>query len=349
LIYINKIITAIAFGIYIYVVNLIVNIKNAKQNIQTIKSRTGVPIYAVVKADAYGHGMELCRHIQHLVDGFAVSCESEATQLLDANISKKILILCPSKRISAKNIIYTVTSIGDLADKKGEKIAIKINTGMNRLGVLPQKFKQLVSAANNQNCEIKDVFTHFSSAFSAADQFELFQKTIDKTFSEEEKQQICFHTLASNCMILPSTMRLDAVRCGLAIYGYSHGDLFPVLRAYTTINQINHIKKGERVGYGNVFAPKDMVVATLAAGYADGLKRTSGKKVEINGHLCDIVGNICMDMCMADITQIAAKKEDKAFLLSDQYTADDIAAADNTINYEVLTGLSRKRTKIIYC
>lgn len=319
-----------------------INLACLYYNIDVIKKKVQVPVFSVVKADAYGHGSQLCKFIEEKVDGFAVSCDIEAEELRKIKIKKPILILSPSNKIDYLDIIYTVCSAEELSYYKGKEIAVKINSGMNRLGADKKEFEKIIKYAKQNDIKISQVYTHFSSVENAKRQFEDFCQI--KNIAND----LPWHCCASNCLILPSYMHGSLVRCGIAMYGYGYAGLLPILHAYTYVVQINNVKKGMHIGYGSYVAPKDMKIAVLCAGYADGIRRLKGRKVRINGYTCDIVGDICMDMCMADISNAYVEKGDRAYFLDNILNAEVLAGEQQTIAYEILTLFSAKRIKRIY-
>ena len=361
-------------------ITLEINIGRIRKNIAIIKKRVKARIYAVVKAQAYGHGFETAAYIQDSVYGFAVSNTAEAYELAKRGVIKPILILCPAEAADCSvlsgckatgygNVIYTVCRHDDLRCLNNCRVAVKVNTGMNRLGANVNSVGKLISKISSRSdLVISEMFTHFCEVGSAAQQLSVFEPVIGIARSMD----IAVHACASNCLKLGSEFHLDAVRCGLAIYGYGEADragciagdngtdscpgflkneigLLPALSAYTKIVQINYVKKGERIGYGSNYAPHDMKVAVLMAGYADGFRRADARSVVIAGVECGIFGNVCMDMCMADVSKLKhVKVGDRAYLLNDCLNAQVLAERLGIVPYEILTAFSGDRIKRIY-
>lgn len=320
-----------------------INLSRIVENICEIRRRVAAELIAVVKADAYGHGSALCPFIERYVDGFAVSSLGEAEELRAEGVTKRILILAPSEPSKIHGgITYTVCSVSDLRRfKSGAEIAVKINSGMNRLGADVSEVAEIAKFAADKNLKITQAFTHFCCEESAAAQFANFMRA---TRGFDFKKHCC----ASNCLDLPSSYHLDAVRCGLAIYGYGEPYLKPVMSAYTYVVQVNCVHRGERIGYGDFTACRDMKIAVLQAGYADGYRRADKNEAIINGVCVPIVGLVCMDMCMADVTGVPVKRGDKAYLLGDELDACRIAENRGTVPYEVLTSFRGKRIRRVY-
>ena len=141
---------------------------------------------------------------------------------------------------------------------------------------------------------------------------------------------------------LPQEFYKDAIRPGLAVYGYGSGIVSPILSIYAPIIKIAFVRQGEHISYGDYTAPRDMLVASIRAGYADGIRRKAdpnadNRFVSVNGVLCPIVGQVCMDITMVDVSKVKICYRDKVFVLGNGISANDIALAENTNVYEVLT------------
>lgn len=352
-----------------YIVNTRAMIFNINQY-KKLNSKT--KICAVVKADGYGLGIEnFVAKIEKYVDFFAVACFLEAIKLRNLT-DKPILILNfvakeNLQKCADKNISVSVFSLEHLKQikryvKHGNiKIHFAINTGMNRIGFDDTKrFKLCLQyACKLKNLMIEGIFTHFYNAISSADtnkQVCIFIHFLDiiKTFNFKG---LIVHASASDASFLYENFGFDMVRLGICIYGYGGANV--KLKQAVCINSkvinVCKVKKGESVGYGkNFVAKKDMVIATIPLGYADGIFRSYSKKgrVIINNTYCKIVGNICMDMFMCDVTNTGAKVGDNVIVLgANKYgkkiTAEDIAKCCDTISYEILTNIKRNRFNII--
>ncbi|MCL2822095.1 MAG: alanine racemase [Firmicutes bacterium] len=332
-------------------ITLKIDLGRLKHNLGQIKTKTNAKIYAVVKANAYGHGVEICKYITQSVYGFAVSNALEAAELIATGIKNPILILCPSGKKTDGNIIHTVCDLKGLDQLNSCKIALKINSGMNRLGLDHKQMPNVTDKLKSRpDLILTDIFTHFSCVESADTQLKIFKSA---TKNLKNSKEISFHACASNALVLNKNFHLDAIRCGLAMYGYPFGiscataeiNLKPVLKAYAKVLQINDVKRGSRVGYGSFFAPKNMTIAVISAGYADGFRRSQGRKVMIDGTACPVFSCVCMDMCLVDITHLKTplKIGSKAYILDDSLCAMTLANELNTVPYEILTSFSSKR------
>ncbi len=305
---------------------------------------------AVVKADAYGHGIaEVGRALNEKADEFAVATLEEAYTLFESGVTKPINVLgcCdadifkdfPSNFGITSDIIPTVCNISeiDFVKNRFSRVNVKLNTGMNRLGVSVNGLDPFISELMRRGIAVKSIFTHFYKGddWSACeDQFALF----DAATAKYAKLGIERHCCASSCLDLSGKFHLDMVRCGIAMYGYSP-ITEPVMSVHTNILQVAEVKKGEHISYGDYVAPRDMRIAAIRAGYADGYRRISGKErfVGINGKLCPVVGQICMDITLADVTNVSLKGDDRVYLLGGGISGEMLASSYGTIVYEVLT------------
>ncbi len=308
-----------------------ISLNNLAFNLCYLRQKTSEELCAVVKGNAYGHGIMLAKYINDYVDSFAVSCGDEAIALRRFT-SKPIYILSPTEDIYDDNVIYSAMSEKDLHHKR---ICVKINTGMNRLGILPEKAKAFLDLCSSRNVKVDSIYTHFSDIEYAQTQFERFMQ-VDSSLKR--------HACASNFLKLDPLYRLDMVRCGLAIYGYGDEHLLPVMSAYTEVYNVLSVKKGERIGYSFV-AQRDMKIAVLGAGYADGIRRQR-QLFHIDGKICETVGNICMDMSFADVSDSDVKVGDIAQFMGDHIDGNDIAKRNGTIVYEILTSFGGRPRRV---
>jgi len=322
-----------------------------KSNAEYIRKRVNTEVYAVVKADAYGHGAaRVAKCIEKVVDGFAVATDYEATELMNANIKKPVLIL--GTEISgiklAENVIVSVATPEQIRAIKGiaSSVHIAVNSGMNRLGCKPSDIIDLLKVTDECGVFVTGAFTHFYNERdekTCAEQFDEFLSGVLPLRNIIRRLHCC----ASNCLILPEVYRLDAVRPGLALYGYGYDGVKPAMKIYSNIVQINDVRVGEHIGYGNYVSDKNMRVATVRLGYGDGFWRRNGHKLLVNGKYCRVVGLVCMDACMIDVSEVACKNGDKAYVLANNEQMNGICITHNTISHEVLTMISR-RVKRIY-
>lgn len=370
-----------------------VNMDSIKHNFQVIRDEIGegVKLCCVVKADGYGHGaVEICRAYHELgVDFLAVSNLDEALELRKADITEPILILgfTPPDRcgdLSRYNISQALYGseyaalLSQECEKQGVcvKIHIKLDTGMSRIGFMCQEFprdnysvEEIKEVCRMKGLIPEGVFTHFAVADDGEDgerftrrQYENFTYTVDAL----EEAGIHFeirHCSNSGAIIDYKEMRLDMVRAGIILYGYAPSekmreslDLRPAMRLKTMISHIKTVKKGATVSYGRTFtADRDMRIATVPVGYADGFIRAYAKdgymfvwdKTRKFGKNCKIVGRICMDQTMLDVTDFPEAQLSNIVVVfgngkDGEPTAEDVARWGDTISYEVLCAVSKR-------
>ena len=334
---------------------------------------------AVVKAFAYGSdAVAVAKHLETLgVDYFAVAYTSEGVALRKAGIRKPILVLHPQP-VHFKSLIenclepslYNARILKifvALATNEGQKnypVHIKFNTGLNRLGFWEndvQYIAKIVKATTS--IEVRSLFSHLAASEDLNEQkFTTNQikdfKKIAANFESEMGYTPKLHLLnTSGVLNYAKEGQFDMVRCGIGLYGFGNDPKFNphfknVLSLKTVISQIHQIEPNESVGYNRAFkAPKFMKTATLPIGHADGIHRALGNGlgyVQIHGQKAPIIGNVCMDMIMVDISHIPCKEGDQVVVFNHQDTVNDLAKNANTISYELLTALSQRiKRKII--
>lgn len=366
-----------------------INLGAIKENLLTIKEKmpSHYGAVAVIKADAYGHGaVRVAKTIEDLVSAFAVATPTEALELAKNSVKKPIYILgyCDKEFFSdiiENEIIPTVFSYDSarelslVAGSLGKKarISIKIDTGMSRIGfdTSEESKKEILKISSLDCIETYGCFTHFSTADEESKEFTLEQNRIFSSFvASLEDEGAHFSVVhASNsaaAMDMPylhpeSPRHRTEVRIGIALYGIYPSDyvsreiaLTPAMSLKSRIVMIKEVPEGTPIGYGRSFITNRATrVATLTIGYADGYsRRLSNKgKVIVKGKLAPIIGNICMDMCMIDVTDIedASLLDEVTLMGSDmEYTvsADDIANIVGTIPYEIIASVGKRVPRV---
>ncbi len=348
-----------------------INLENIAENYKIYKEQ--IPptqeIMAVVKADGYGHGaVEVAKTVKALgCENFAVSNIEEAKQLRENGIKGQILILgyTPLSSISdlsKYNITQTLLS-EDYAEKlsrKGIKAQFAIDTGMNRIGL---------DADNPENCEriirkystafeLTGVFTHLCVADTKSqDEFTNGQIAKFRSVVERIKDlKLPFVHCMNSAGGLWNNGYGNLVRLGIVLYGlkpdYSNTlpkGINPALEWKSVVSMIKKVHPGETIGYGRSYiADKEMIIATIPTGYADGYNRilSNKGKVLINGKIAPIVGRICMDQMVVDVTGLNVNFEDEVILLGDGYTADDTARDIRTIGYEIVCDIGKRVPRV---
>lgn len=337
-----------------------IDITKYKYNLNKIKNHLAknTKLILVIKADAYNHGsVALAKAATtYGIDFFAVATLDEAIELRKAGITAKILILGPSAirdalKIEKYNLIQTVTTHSyakALSEniKRSLNVHINIDTGMSRLGLDEDIVSQVTKIKALNNIYVKGIYTHFYSATNKEityKQFNLFSDIITKL----KNKGITFdmvHTANSAATMLYKDMHLDAVRVGLAQYGYDITNtlsLKPIKELNARIQQVKEINKGECVGYECTYkAPTNIKIATIAIGYADGYSRSFSNNDYFiyKGIKCPVIGNVSMDMTMIDVTNVKGKIKtfDSVLVYGAnkpiKYMSDQI----DSIRYEVL-------------
>ena len=331
---------------------------------------------AVIKADAYGHGArEVCREIRDIVSAFAVATPEEAHEILDIAGGTDIYILGYVRHeefsfCAGKNVIPAIFSYEDalacskvaVESGKNIKINIKVDTGMGRIGFAPseESADTVAQISKLPGIEIYGLFTHFATSdcedkSEALIQIELFRK-FEQYCRERGVNFKKIHSANSAAVIdLPEAFG-NQRRFGISMYGYSPSDevkpekkLIPAMAFKSHTVFVKKIKKGDAVGYGRTFiAEKDTEIATIPIGYADGYPRALSNIgcVIVNGHYAPIVGRICMDMFMVDVTGMNVSVGDEVILIGSDgklsIDAEDIAKLTGTISYEILCCVGKR-------
>jgi len=360
-----------------------INLNALVHNLNYYRSRLGAEtkIMAMVKAFSYGSGsFEIANTLVfHRVDYLAVAYADEGVELRKAGISIPIMVMNPEEQSFDTMITYYLEPeiysfrilshfsetlkrrTNELQDKTFP-IHIKMDTGMRRLGFEPSDINELViRIRNNKFLKIDSIFSHLAGSDEAVHdgftkkQIEVFTKASHEIQSHFN-YKILRHILNSAGIIRFPEAQFEMVRLGIGLHGIAatpaeQKQLQPVSTLKTTISQIKAVKAGESIGYNRKgIANQDMQIATVGIGYADGLNRRLGNgagKMLLNGKFVPIVGNICMDMTMIDMTDIPAREGDEVIVFGNDYTISQMAIDLETIPYEVLTNVSQ-RVKRIY-
>lgn len=346
-------------------------------NLQVVRRAAGGrKVLAVVKADAYGHGVVPVAHRLQAegVDGFGVALAEEGIELREAGIDRAILVLNGISGGAHRDIIaagltpvlYEISQASAFeAVSNGRPIDVhlKVDTGMGRLGVpLGELTEFLRDLRRFPSIRIAGLMTHLSTADAdpdyVAEQVAGFAKAqgLVRRFGHEPA---VLHVANSAALFRHPETHFDWVRPGLALYGYPGSDtidapLRPAMRWRTEVLRLRMLQPGESAGYGRSFrATRETRLATIPLGYGDGLLRSASNRghVLIHGVRCPIVGNIAMDLTTVDVSDVPEVDiGDEALLLGEQngavLDACDLAEAAGTIPYEVLTNVSRRVPRI---
>lgn len=335
-------------------------------------------IMAMVKAFSYGSGsFEIASLLQfHHVDYLAVAYTDEGVTLRKAGITLPIMVMNPELQSFEIMIqhqlepeIYNFRLLNQLSDvvsrqhhQKEICIHLKLDTGMHRLGFEEQDMVELIQRIKTfSNIKIKSVFTHLAATDeSEHDGFTKVQleryEEMCKTIKTSLHYSFIKHALNSAGVARFKNAHYDMVRLGIGLYGQSSlheiHKLQQVATLKTSISQIKIVKANESIGYSRMGkASKEMRIATVAIGYADGYNRRFSNGIGgmmVNGKVAPVIGNVCMDMCMLDITNIEAKEGDEVIVFGNEITVSEMARAIQTIPYEILTNISQRVKRVYY-
>lgn len=360
-----------------HITTLEINLKAVNFNLNYFKSKleNSSKLMIVVKAFGYGSdAIEIAKSIENKISYFAVAYTLEGVALRDAGISIPILVLHPQEEnleLLIENKLepnlynkYIFTSFLKLAKKQGLQkypIHLKFNTGLNRLGFSKDDIPFIHENTNNStSVKIVSVFSHLAAS-EDKNETEFTQSQINKfnnitalfksTFGFLPDRHLCN---TSGIINYPEA-HFEMVRLGIGLYGFANNsietsNLKNVVSLKTVITQIHTIEKGQSVGYNRAFyATKKIKTATIAIGHADGVSRRLGNGkafVKINNQQAPIVGNVCMDMMMVDVTDINCTPGDEVVIFESQEDVEFLAKQSDTISYEVLTAISQRVRRV---
>ena len=341
------------------------------------KLKDGVKLMVMVKAAAYGNGsFEIANLLQFSrVDYLAVAYADEGVELRKHGIELPIMVMNAAfesfgniVKYNLEPEVYCLNQLEQLVafslkEEKPLKIHIKVDSGMHRLGFEAKDIENLVAILKvNSSITVASIYSHLAGAdeerhndFSQG-QVSQFSKLAD-IIEKGLKIHVLKHILNSAGILRFPEFQLDMVRLGIGLYGFEANqqvqeELQPVSTLKTVISQIKSVSKGETVGYGRKgLATRETQIATIAIGYADGFSRafSNGKiSLLVNGKLAPVIGNICMDMSMLDVTGLDAREGDEVVVFGENPTIKQLADAIDTIPYEILTGISSRVTRVFY-
>ena len=355
-----------------------IDLKALKHNFDYLKSKLqpSTKFLAVVKAFAYGSdAIKIAQYLQKLnADYFAVAYISEGIALREAGITQPILVLhpqtvnfkalikhCLEPSIYNTKILTEFITIASAEKQTNYPIHIKFNTGLNRLGFSEAETNTIIEKLKTTDAiKTKSIFSHLAAsedlnekAFTLK-QIETFN-AIAKNFENGIGYKPWFHICNTSGILNYPEAHFDMVRSGIGLYGFGNSEkenqhLRPIGTLKTIISQIHSINKGESVGYNRAFKSETVLkTATLPIGHADGIGRQYGNGkgfVTINGQKASIVGNVCMDMIMVDVTNIACNEGDEVIVFGGNATAEHLASKANTITYELITSISQRVKRV---
>jgi len=345
-----------------------------KHNVTFIKSKlkSNTKFLAVVKAFAYGSdAIEIAKYLEKLnVDYFAVAYTDEGITLRKAGIETPILVLhpqtgnfktiiehCLEPSIYSQRVLNEFLAVAEALKQNNYPIHIKFNTGLNRLGFAETEVeKVLTKLKTTEAIKVKSLFSHLVASEDkneksfTLNQIKSFKRIVKKVTNHLGYQPILHQSNTSGILNYPQA-HFDMVRCGIGLYGFANNpeinkNLKPIATLKTSISQIHTLKKGDSLGYNRAFiATRETKTATLPIGHADGINRLFGNGkgfVFINGKKAYIIGNVCMDMVMVDVTNITCEEGDEVIVFGALHSAENLAESINSISYEILTSVSQR-------
>ncbi|MEY4835679.1 MAG: hypothetical protein RI980_1794 [Bacteroidota bacterium] len=342
------------------------------------KLQNATKIMVMVKAFGYGNGgYEIAKQLEHLKVGYlGVAFADEGIALRKAGITTPIMVLNPEissyKAMIAYNLepeMYSVsglTSFIELAKEKnlnGYPIHLKMDTGMHRLGFEKWEVSELITLLKHNNfVKVTSIFSHLAASdnfdFKAftLQQIQLFESMVSELSAALNIQPIR-HILNTSGIFNFPEYQFEMVRLGIGIYGVGNSEeeqisLENVSVLKSIISQIRTVNENESIGYNRKFlVQKQMKIATIPIGYADGIRRAWGNEkgyVMIHNQKATILGNICMDMLMVDVTSIPCEERDEVIIFGENPHVQEIASVCDTIPYEILTSISQRVKRIFY-
>lgn len=362
---------------HVTVLNIDLNAVDFNLNYFKSKLKDTTKILVVVKAFGYGSSaVEIAKHIAQKVHYFAVAYLDEGIALRNAGIKNPILVLHPQKvnlqkiidhclepNIYSLQLLEDVIEIAENNKLKNYPIHLKFNTGLNRLGFSKSDITEILNLSNNQNSvQITSLFSHIAASEDLNERdFTLQQinsfKAITNEIIPNLKHTPFLHMLNTSGIInYASEAQFDMVRLGIGLYGFGNEEnetkkLKNVLSLTSVISQIHTIKKGESVGYNRAFMANETIKsATIPIGHADGISRQFGNGIGyviINNQKAPILGNVCMDVIMVNVTNIDCNEGDKVFVYKNQQHIEDLAKAIHSIPYELLTAISQRIKRLL--
>lgn len=344
----------------------------------------GTKIMAVIKADGYGHGaVPLARVLEPYVDWFAVAIVEEGLELRKAGITKPILLLGYSAKEFVENIVhynFTQTvfqydmakALDEEAKRQGKTagVHIKIDTGMGRIGYQPtiDSIQEIKRISELKNIQLEGIFTHFACAdmtnkSSAKEQLRLFQEFIKELEKARVRVPIKHASNSAGIIDMPEA-NFNMVRLGISTYGLYPSDevhmeqllLKPAMELKTHISYVKELDAGHGIGYGSTYVTKKhMRIATVPVGYADGYPRQLSNKgrVLVHGQFAPLIGRVCMDQFMIDVTDIPdVKQEDVVTLVGvdgDKFiSVEEVANLAGSFNYEFVCNVGKRIPRVYY-
>lgn len=363
-----------------------IDLSAIRKNIETMRSRipAGKKLLAVIKANAYGHGsIEVANALDDLADYYGVACIDEAVELRLAGIAKPILILGVTDESLFPDIVkYDITqtiftleqakALSEEAGRQGKegKLHIKIDTGMNRIGFacVKESVPEIVAIRKLPNLNVEGIFTHYYKADAkdkslAYAQLEKYTRMVK--WLEEAGVTFAIRHISNSAgiMEMPNDT-YDMVRSGISTYGLYPSDemdtelnvLYPAMELKSHVTYVKKVPAGQTIGYGGTYTtPEERTIATVGVGYADGYPRALSNqgRMLVRGQYAPIVGRVCMDQTMIDVTDIPdVQAGDEVVLAGTQgdnrISVEELADMSASFNYEFVCDVNRRVPRIYH-
>lgn len=360
-----------------HVTTLKINLRSVDFNLNYFKSKLQKNTKLLVVVKAFGYGSDaiiIANHLQNKVDYFAVAYTQEGIALRSAGIKTPIIVLHPQienlellvdnqlePNLYSHRILDGFLKAAKNKNLNEYSIHLKFNTGLNRLGFSQDDIPKIASKLKgNTSVKVTSIFSHLAASEDINEtDFSLQQIASFKKIASDFENKFGFkptlHMCNTSGILNYPQAHFDMVRLGIGLYGFANeksktSELKNVVSLYSCISQIHHISKGESVGYNRgCITNKPMKTATIPIGHADGISRKLGNGnsfVHVNNQKAFIVGNVCMDMIMADITDIDCNEGDEVIIFDNQETVERLAKNSGTISYELLTAISQRVKRI---
>jgi len=367
-----------------HITKVVLNLDHLTHNMSLLQDHVGKrPLWPAIKANGYGHGAEIIgRHLVNLGYGtLCVAHVSEAIELTESGIEAKFIVLSPTLAEKSEYFVQydfeavvctteMAQALSSSASKRGKKIPIhlKVDTGMGRVGVRPDEVVDFLEKCRDYpGIHVKGIMSHFPRAdeedksFSMA-QIEIFQKVREASSGYGVEM---YHFANSAAIFDLPDAYFDAARPGISIYGLKPSptianprvnELKPVLEWKTGITFLKEVPIGTSLSYGHIFhTEQPSLIASIPLGYGEGMSRLLSNRFEllVHGTRCPQVGRICMDQCLVDVTALRGRVApgDEVVIIgkqgNEEITTDELAEKLGTINYEIVTNISRRVPRIV--
>ena len=361
-----------------------IDLKHLSHNMQLLQQLAGNrPLFPAIKANGYGHDAEIIAN-QLIKLGYTTLCTahiSEAAELVERGVEAQFIILSPTLAENSEYLLHygfqpvvcsvlQLQALAEAAKKAGKQISIhvKVDTGMGRIGLKPEQvFHFLDTGGKHPEIIVKGICSHFPRADENDQSFSHKQIEIFRLLKKDTRKYNIplYHFANSAALFALPEAHFDAIRPGIAIYGLKPSPtmqipeldkLKPVLSLKSRITLIKDVPKGMGISYGHIHCTeKPSLIATIPLGYGDGLSRILSNRIDvlINGSRCPQIGRICMDQCMIDVSKLRNQVSlgDEVVIIGTQgretITVDELAEKQQTINYEIVTAISRRVPRVI--